>query len=42
MYLTSVFVPDVRYVVQFVSDKKYGYAQLQGYGRLGVDNKGIV
>jgi len=40
--LTSAFALDVRYVVQFVSDKKYGYVQLKGFGTLGVVNKGFV
>jgi len=38
----GLFHLDVRYVVQFVSDKKYGYVQLKGFGTLGVINKGFV
>ncbi len=29
----------MRYVIQFVSDKKYGYVQLKGYGKAGSSNK---
>ncbi|KAF8327390.1 uncharacterized protein EI90DRAFT_1789184 [Cantharellus anzutake] len=38
---TNVFHLDVRYVVQFVSDNKYGYVQAKGPGKIGASNKVI-
>jgi len=40
--LANVAHLDVRYSVQFVADKKYGYVQHVGFGVSGVSNKGIA
>ena len=35
----GLFQLDVRYVVQFASDKKFGYVQAKGVGKAGGSNK---
>jgi len=35
----GLFHLDVRYTIQFASDKKFGYVQLKGFGKAGVSNK---
>jgi len=35
----GLFHLDIRYTIQFVSDNKFGYVQLKGYGKAGASNK---